>query len=459
MLDNQPLESKLLQLAVRKELIEMNLDKLFKEASKKGITDIQVYSSKSSNISIEIFEGETDRYEISDSSRLVIRGIYNKKMGTYVTEIMEDSVIDEAIESIIASAKNIDSLDDAIIYEGDKEYKKLDDIYNEKLSKIDITKKIAKLKELDKTLREFDKRVTVVESMYAENANQVILKNSKGLDLANKANSAYFGAQVIVKDDNDQRTGFDVQISNDFEDFNVEEIAKDIVVDALESLGANPVPSGKYEIVFKNTAIAALLSAFQNIFSAISVQKGISLLKGKLNTIVGSDLVTIVDDPFMKKSAGSRSFDDEGVATKYKELIKNGKLMTFLHNLVTAKKDGVEPTGNGLGGNIAAINMKLLPGKNSLDEMISSIKEGIFITDVQGTHAGANPVSGDFSLQASGYYIKDGKKVRPVALITVAGNFVDMLKEIVMVGSDLKISYYGVATPSIKVNSMQVSGS
>ena len=172
-----------------------------------------------------------------------------------------------------------------------------------------------------------------------------------------------------------------------------------------------------------------------------------------------SELVNIVDDPFLKKSARSRSFDDEGVATKFKELIKNGELKSYLYNLVTAKKDNVQPTGNGLGGNIGAINLRMVDGENTVDELVASIKEGIFVTDVQGTHAGANPVSGDFSLQASGYYVKDGKKVRPVALITVAGNFIKMLKDITMVANDSKQSYYGVTAPSIKIKAMQVSGS
>ena len=91
----------------------MNFKKLFKKASQKGITDIQVFLSDSENISLEVFEGEVDKYEISKASRLVIRGIYNKKMGSFVTEIIEDEIIDEAIDAIITNAKNIDSLDDA----------------------------------------------------------------------------------------------------------------------------------------------------------------------------------------------------------------------------------------------------------------------------------------------------------------------------------------------------------
>jgi PmbA protein len=161
----------------------------------------------------------------------------------------------------------------------------------------------------------------------------------------------------------------------------------------------------------------------------------------------------------MKKSAASRSFDDEGVATSYKELVSKGVLKTFLHNLVTAKKDGVKSTGNGFGGGVGPVNLKLEAGSSNLDEMIKSCEKGIFITNVQGAHAGVNAVSGDFSLQASGYYIEKGEKIRPVALITVAGNFLEMLKDITMVGNDLKMSYYGVTSPSIKVKSMQVSGS
>jgi len=248
-------------------------------------------------------------------------------------------------------------------------------------------------------------------------------------------------------------------ISNDFSDFDIKKISKAIADDALAALGAKPVPSDQYEIVFSNSALATLFSAFQNVFSADAVQKNMSLLKDKLNEKVGSELVTIVDDPFMKKSSRSRSFDDEGVATSYKELIKDGVLNTYLHNLVTAKKDGVKSTGNGFSGSVSAVNIKMEPGKSTLDEMISSMEEGIFVTDVQGAHAGANAVSGDFSLQAMGYYIKDGKKVRPVALITVAGNFIDLLKDITMVGDDVKMSYYGITTPSIKVKSMPVSGS
>ncbi|MFA6649321.1 MAG: metallopeptidase TldD-related protein, partial [Candidatus Izemoplasmatales bacterium] len=231
-----------------------------------------------------------------------------------------------------------------------------------------------------------------------------------------------------------------------------------IVKEGTDALGAKPVASNNYEIILRRDALAVLLMTFQNVFSADAVQKGLSLLKGKLNETIGSELVTIVDDPFLKKSSSSRSFDDEGCATKYKELIKNGVLTTYLHNLNTAKKDGLSTTGNGFGGSVSFINMKMIPGNDSFDALIASVQDGLLITSLQGSHAGANPVSGDFSLQASGFVVKGGKIGAPVALVTVAGNFISLLKDIVAVGNDLKTGYFGVTCPSVKVKSMPVAG-
>lgn len=437
----------------------MNIEKLFKIAKEKGIQDIQVYLSNTNNLSVQIFEGEIDKYEIADSSSLTIKGIYNHKMGVYRTEVLEDSLIDEIVETIIASAKIIDSEDDAIIYAGDEHYEKLDDIFNEDLVNLDVEKKINVLHELDKKFHDYHKHVKNVETSYTEITNSVLLQNSKGLKLYNKANTSYIVGEVIVNDGEDQRVGFDVKITNDFSDYNVDEMVKEITDDALNSLGAKPVPSGNYEIVFSGLSLATLFSAFQGVFSAQAVQKGLSLLKGKLGEEIGSSLINIVDDPFMKKSASSRSFDDEGVATQFKYLVEKGVLKTFLHNLVTAKKDGFKSTGNGFGGGISSVNMKIEAGTSTKEEMIKSCTKGLYITNVQGAHAGANPVSGDFSLQAAGYSIDHGKLGKPVALITVAGNFIDMLENVVMVGNDTKMTYYGITAPAIKVKSMPVSGS
>ncbi len=142
------------------------------------------------------------------------------------------------------------------------------------------------------------------------------------------------------------------------------------------------MPSDSYEIVYSNGAIATLLSAFQGIFSADSVQKGLSLLKGKLEETIGSELVTITDDPFMKKSAASRSFDDEGVATSYKELVSNGVLKTFLH-IWSQLKRWRQIDRKRFWRSVGPVNFQIGAGSLNLDEMIKSCEKGIFITNVQ----------------------------------------------------------------------------
>lgn len=436
----------------------MNIDKLFQRAKEKGIEDVQIFLSNNTELSIDVFNQSLDKYEIADTSSLTIKAIYNGKMGTFVTEKMDDDMIETIVDSIIENAKVINSLDDAIIYEGDEHYETLNDLYNEDLSQVDVKNKIQKVMDLEMLCKNYDPRVTFVQTMYSEVTRSVLLQNTKGLKLYNKVNSAYLGGQVITKDETDQRTSFDLVISNDFNDFKLDTLAEEIVDPSLKSLGAKPVPTKEYEIVFGRDAFGILLAAFSSIFSADKVQKNLSLLKGKLGEKVGSPLITIVDDPFMKKSSSSRSFDDEGVATSYKELVKEGVLQTYLHNLVSAKKDGVKSTGNGFGGSISAVNLKVLPGETSREEMISSMTDGLYITDVQGAHAGANSISGDFSLQAMGFVVENGVIGKPVALITVAGNFIKMLSDIEMVGSDLKQGYFGITCPSVKVKAMPVSG-
>ncbi len=436
----------------------MNIDILFQKALEKGFSDVQVFMTDNQELNIEVFDGELEKYEISNTSSMTIKAVYGGKMSVYVTEVMEDSSVDDIICNMLANAKVIDSLDDAIIYPGDEHYETVHGLYNEKLGKTDVKDKIKLVKNLDSSLHNQDEKVTNVETVYQESTKSVLLQNTKGLKLKDTANSALFGGSVIVKSDTDQRTGFDIIISNEFSDFEYEKLAKEMVGDAIKALGAKPISSGKYELIFDRIALGTLFSAFQGVFSADNVQKGMSLLKEKLGTKIGSDQVNIVDDPFLKKSSQSRSFDDEGVATFYKELVKEGELKTYLHNLVTAKKDGLKSTGNGFGGSVGPSNLVVLPGAKTRDELIQSVSSGLLITEVQGAHAGANPISGDFSLQAMGFKIQAGVLTEPVALITVSGNFIDFLSDIVEVGNDIKITYYGITCPSVKVKPMPVSG-
>ena len=155
-------------------------------------------------------------------------------------------------------------------------------------------------------------------------------------------------------------------------------------------------------------------------------------------------------------------YDSEGVATYNKTLIKKGVFQTYLYNLTTAKKDGVQSTGNGYGGvtkiGIGTTHLVIKPGKKSFEELLQKAKNGIYLTDIMGLHAGLNAKSGDFSLQAQGFMIEDGKLTKPLSQIVVAGNLFTLFNEIGEVGSDSQLLLSSNEVPSLLIKKLQVNG-
>lgn len=436
----------------------MNFDKLFTLGKEKGIEDLQVYYSAGTDFDIEVFKGSVEKYSISDSASLSVKGIYDGKMGTVHTEIIEESEFDFLVNSVIDSAKAITSEDEVFIYEGDKEYPEVNGLYNEELKLIPAAEKIEIVKKFEKLVMAQDERITMVQAFYGEGTTNVLIQNSKGLKLEKLVNSSILGAFIIASDGKDQRTTYEYKQTNQFENFNIEDMAKNGAFEACAQLGATPVESGEYEVILKNSANSSLLAPHISMFSAESVQRNVSLLKGKIGETIGSSLVTLVDDPFMKNSSKSGAFDDEGVATSKKNLIDKGNLTGYLYNLKTAKKDNVKSTGNGFNRGIVPTNFYFEPGEVDFDDSVKSMKKGLIITSLAGTHAGCNPISGDFSLQASGFLVENGEIVKPVALITVAGNYLTLLQNVTEVCSDLKFGFGFIGSPSMKIKSLKVSG-
>jgi len=183
----------------------------------------------------------------------------------------------------------------------------------------------------------------------------------------------------------------------------VKELAKTAVEKALAKRGGKPCKTGVYDVIIENEASADLLSSYAGIFNAEAAQKGLSLLKGKNGTQIAADIVTIVDDPHSKVGYASQPFDSEGVATIKKEVISKGVLTTLLHNLKTAAVDGVKSTGNASKGSfkspvgVAPSNFYIVPTTTTKAELVSSVGDGILITELAGLHAGVNTVSGDFA--------------------------------------------------------------
>lgn len=436
----------------------MNFNELFDKAKEKNIEALQIHLEELEQIDFDVFNGELDKHQIADTRKLSIKGIYNGKMGRMSTESLDETHMDQWIDAVIASAKAVESEDEVFIYEGDTAYKDIPEIAQSNLNNLSKEEKLQLTFDLNEKIKNLDETVKISQSFYGQAIKKVTLKNSKGLNLVKKVNSAVLGAMVIVKTEDDSRQSLDYVQTDDPKDFNTDEIAEGVVKRATSMLGAKSLKSDTYNILLENRASATLLSAFMGMFKAENVQKGMSKLKGKVNQSIANDNVTLIDDPFMLKSTRSGAFDDEGVATSYKEIVKDGTLTNYLYDLKTAKKDNTDSTGNAFSGTIQHTNFYFKNGNNDVSDMIKSMNDGLMITSVQGAHSGTNPISGDFSLQASGYKIKNGQIERPIALFTIAGNYLKWFNQISDIGNDLKFGFNFIGSPTLRIDNVVVSG-
>ena len=437
---------------------------LFEKAKVAGFNECEVYFSNGESISISVYEGEVEKYNLAKSFGLSFRGKINNKMGYSYTEILDEAAIDMLINSAKNSAALIENEDETFIYGGDKIYNEVK-TYSEKLENIDPSKMIDLALELEKEAKNYcDKVVNINGCKISYSSSNYGIYNSKGLELTNKDNILTSYVVPVVEDKNGKNDGVGYVVASSLDEVNPKQIAKQGVEEALSKLGGKSIPSGTYKTIIYNEAMVQLLETFAGTFSGDAAQKGLSLFKGKEGQIVASSFVTIVDNPLMDGGLASAPFDDEGVATFTKELIHEGKLNTLLHNLKTANKQGVKSTGNGFKASYASSvgvsesNLYLKEGDKSFEDLMNEINEGIIITDLAGLHSGANTVSGDFSLAAKGFYVKDGKKAFPVEQITLAGNYFELLKNITSVGNDLKFPMSNVGSPSVIATGLSIAG-
>ena len=439
----------------------MKYDKFFALAKEAGIEEAELYIGESFSLSFSLFHSEIDNYSSNKSMTILARGIVNGKFGTANCDSWSNAHAKYLVDEIVANAKVIENEDPAFIFEGSKKYKKIN-TFNKDLSSVPVEEKINKALELEKLIRGGDPRIIEVgEVEYAESAENVTIMNSKGLRLAQKSNYFYFVGQAVAREGAQTKSGWELFLDNDFSKLNIQELAKEVVENTVNQLGGEACESAEYKVVLSPDVVKSFLQFYVGNADAEEVQKHSSLFIGKLGQKIASSKITIEDKP-LQRNVFARWFDDEGVATYNKPIIKNGVLSTYLYNLTTAAKDGVESTGNGSRGGskmgISTFFLTLKPGKKSQEELFKEVGDGVYITEVTGLHAGLNPQSGNFSLQSSGFLIKNGKKDRALDVVTVSGNLIDVFKDALEVGSDERVFPSGVSCSSLLIKKIIVSG-
>ena len=439
----------------------MNYTRLMKQALKEGFSDLEVYESYSRDLTISIFNQRVEKNEQSEMTTVTIRAIYQGKMAYLQLENKTEKP-SFILSNLKQNASSLTTDEEFSIFGGSDHYPVIEQepIDFDSYSNAD---KIALLQRVETAVKAIDARIVMVPyCQYQESISSVRIINSKGLNVKKNNHYAAILLQAVAREQEDSQSGFEVQVKHQIKDLNTETITKSVAKKTVAMLNAKSIASKEYPVVIENEAMSDLLSAYQSIFSGESAIKKITPLLGKEGTEIASPLVTIYDAPLKKGAILNQPFDDEGVACYDKEVVNKGVFKTFLHNLKTAKYFHTESTGNGFkaGANVgvSGTNFYIAPGDMSKEAMIASIEEGLLITALEGLHAGVNPISGDFSLKASGFHIVKGQVVRPVSLIVMAGNFFNLLKQVEVVGSDLFLSIEGIGSPSIKINKIAISG-
>ena len=437
---------------------------LIKAAEAEGLEQYEIYSCMEENISAETLKDEISSFASSTSGGICFRCIVNGKMGYASGELMTEDAMEELVKNAVSNAACIDSDDEVFIFAGSPAYTKLPE-REIKLTDAATVRDTA-LALQRQTYAASDKVGDGTQSAVVSVTEEIHLYNSNGLELSNRVGVSVAYAMPVVRDGDEAQEHFEFGVGSDME--TLKDLPAKAVQGALDKMGAGLVDSGKYDVIFDGRQFRQFLSAFSPVFSAKNAQLGLSLLAGKEGEAVAAPCVTLVDDPMREGSPMQTPFDGEGVATKRRNVIENGVLKTLLYDLTTAKKAGVESTGNGQKGSysapvaIAPYHFAIAAGEDTSEDLLSQVGNGLYITECKGFHAGANAVTGDFSIESAGFVIREGKRAEPVKSFTVAGNFFELLKQIDRLGNEIKWAVPGSFTvfgsPDVLVRGVSVAG-
>ncbi|MHB1645316.1 MAG: TldD/PmbA family protein [bacterium] len=336
-------------------------------------------------------------------------------------------------------------------------------IYSDNFFNIDIETKKNNLIEMENIAYSFDKRIYKVDKpSYSEVLITKRLANSNSIDLSSKKTHYEIFLSAASKNNDENASGFDFDASFEYGSLKFKKVAMNGAKKAVDQLGARIIESGKYNVLFDNITSSELLSILKQSFYASSVYKKKSLLDGKIDSKVLSEKLTIIDDGTLFGGYGTDIFDGEGTAMQKKFLCLNGVIKTFLYDIEYANKFQVKSTGNSRRSShkelpeLGATNFFIENGKKPFIDVVSSIKNGLYITELMGLHM-AKPYTGEFSLGASGFYVKNGQIDFPIKGIVISGNIINLFNNIVEIADDIR--FFGtIGSPSILIDDVQISG-
>ncbi len=447
--------------------LESTIERLKKIFESELVDAFEIFCIERKHLFVEAKEKNANLFAHSKETGVAIRVIKNKKMGWASSTDFSEGALAQLVKSAITSADEVTPSEEACF---PHPYKEISESYNQLneekgmlLEEIPDEEKIEIAFTLEREALAADKRISRVrQPLYEEFIRRVIIYNSNGIERDYKRQMTTCEVKAIAEDKGASEVGWDFQFSPRFEDLNPKQVAATAAQRAVSLLGAGSLPSGKYAVVFDSRVAASLVRLAAPSFFAHNIQRKKSPLAGKKGQKIYDDCVTIIDDGLMPFGWGSFPFDDEGAPKQKNILVKNGVVIEWLYDQARAVKDKKASTGNSYRASVHDVpvininNCYLLPGKVSQDELLLRAESGLFISEVMGLHT-ANLVTGDFSLGAEGFLIRNGIRDSPVRGVIVAGNVHELFGNVKAIANDLRfIMNFGA--PSIFVPDVQISG-
>lgn len=436
-----------------------------KAAQELGIADYELYYQTSENAQVSTFRHEIQSFSSAVDGGVCFRCIVNGKMGYASTEALNEVEAEGLVRRAADNAAVLETDDPVFLGEGGQIYQTVERPAVPQPNTETLVELALKAEQAI-----YDAHPSVTDGCSAELVEErirIAITNSKGMDLNYEGVLTAAMAQAVVQEGEEMSDGYELR-TGDLTAMDLTDIGARAVDKARAKLNAQVPETAVCPVVFSPDAMASLLACYSVVFSAENAQKGLSKLQGKEGEMLASAAVTLVDDPFCGMSPLPMPFDAEGSPTFCKEVVSGGRLMTLLHNRKTAAKAGVATTGNASKAgydapvSVRPFNFYLMPGEQTPEELMAGVEKGVYIDSVNGLHAGANPISGDFSLQSGGFLIENGKKTVPVKAFTVAGNFYELLERITAVANDLKLSdatdVTNFGSPTVLVKELSIAG-
>lgn len=424
------------------------------KAVKNSCDAYEIYIEESKSIELDSRKEELNFAKEEIDCGVGIRVIKDNKVGFAFTSDMNK--IEEAAMQSIENTK-LNKVDENYAFAEVEKVPEIKKVYDKKFNDLSLDESIEFLKNtIDTTI---DQGCDITGSGFSASECRSLIINSNGVSIEDEGTGFGIGLSVTIQKDGQIATAYNSQSSRFF-DLDGEKLAIEVCNLAKSSLDTKPIDTNDYDVVLDYYAATGLLQTFISAFNGENVMRGRSILKDKMGMEIANPNLTIVDNPLLENGMCTSKCDGEGSVSEKTELVKDGVLNSFIYDIYTANKQGVKTTSNGLRGSylttpmISPTNVEF-----KFDEMkdLSEIDKGVLTTSVLGAHT-ANPISGDFSVEASNAFkIENGELTDPINKAMISGNIFEIMKKVEGLKSEIK-QYGQFIIPKLLVHDLRVVG-